>query len=504
MTQVEKDLIHKMMLSWEHIGEFKKGLGLQVNASKADTRGSTGSVAGLIQAKERVQEMRYGGGGISGFDEKIDGNTTLSHYTKASIDWVTDLLGKNSLFIMGTEGGRNMAVSVANEINKGTKRKENFFKTFEKSMLSYTYSQVEGLQMTQNEQQKIMNRLPGRVLDIKTRHEDNFFINNLQVTGFKGKTILKVDGRNTPRTFRNYMYRGWTELLQSENQELKQLGEDLVKYAYAQSGFQYNMNEFFTYIPHWYLMDLGIVNAVKGTVNRIEQTQGEAKNLKEQFYRHNWEDASVVTRMSEDDLKDSDQKHLSGAVRIDWNTTKFTTQEFVQGVPYRTFPKFINYNGGLYQLHVNSNGGLTPKKHPVYFRTFKLGGDQQVEYGGLIEKSVSAENNVTQAEVAAWNKFAAANKLNSIEYQLPDIGISPIDGTVYDSMPEDIQGQVEPDVLPEDNGTPTAQHDSNPNVDEELNRKMRELLGEDPDQEQRLYSMGKDHVSLFMRKIDYF
>ena len=75
--------------------------------------------------------------------------------------------------------------------------------------------------------------------------------------------------------------------------DTKDLAIDLARYAFSQSGFQPNLNQFYTYIPQEIMTDLGINRDVNAMFGFLEGNVSDP-DLLNQIARHNAENPKIV------------------------------------------------------------------------------------------------------------------------------------------------------------------------------------------------------------------
>jgi hypothetical protein len=130
----------------------------------------------------------------------------------------------------------------------------------------------------------------------RTWGEDNYFLQRLDpVIGdsrhspdfieYQAATSGRIDEANNTRA--------WTELLMSKDQEKRQLGEDLLRYAYLTGGVQ-DSNSFVKFIPNAYISNTDFGNMLKQKAEYLMQPGTEENPVTadmpgfiQQFIQHN-------------------------------------------------------------------------------------------------------------------------------------------------------------------------------------------------------------------------
>jgi hypothetical protein len=112
---------------------------------------------------------------------------------------------------------------------------------------------------------------------------NNLFLNKLSPVLAKKQgmpDLVNFAAAIVERTDEINVVRAFTDLLVSSNEEARNLGENLIKYAYAKGGIQEAL-QFIKYIPTAYLATTNFANRIGISLNQVEQIR-----FIEQFYQH--------------------------------------------------------------------------------------------------------------------------------------------------------------------------------------------------------------------------
>ena len=132
----------------------------------------------------------------------------------------------------------------------------------------------------------------------ETNDTNNFFLSELQFNISKdGYEFITIDSKNKPKHYQDKIYNDWLSLY--ENEDTKELAVELVKYAFATSGFANNLGQFFSHIPHEILQDLNLPRDIVKSKREIQELAFDYdENYVDQTMRNNADDPKVVKRIS--------------------------------------------------------------------------------------------------------------------------------------------------------------------------------------------------------------
>jgi hypothetical protein len=415
----EQSMILSTFLTMEGLGNE---LAASVQASKADTKGATGSFSGRLISQNRIEDV-IKKGVILGFKEKISGSTSLATYTNNAIGWVGDVVDASDIFLPAKTGLEAMFNRISNLATGKNLLNDDLANEIYKAYTSYNMSKLPIFNDISNEDvhKALFEKMP-IALEAYKKENKNFLVDNLELKFSGGINYIKLDSRNKTETYQNDMYRAWVGMLESSDPKESALGRGLVKYAYAQSGFQNNLNEFFTHIPHHYLIESGIVGSVNGSLREASEAINDDEFI-DQLFRHNVENDRLVPKISATKIiRTKGKGKLSGG--FVYNAKKHkdleTKQDPITGI--KTFPLFTKYisksefgtTSFLYKLQgVDANG------NPVYHRTFKLG--VKSNHGSIFEykyKEVKSKSVIKENEISQVSK----DQITALNNEVPNSG----------------------------------------------------------------------------------
>jgi hypothetical protein len=415
LTTEEKIEQGKILDIFEFFQDHAKSFNASVSASKADTKGNGGGVLPLHIAKNKVNSVlnakknKILGFGAKGFTNKYAKSTMMGHYYHNAVLWVSDVLQASDLFLAGKQEVLHAFDGVSNALGKGLLTDPELGRVLENSFRSYSMSGLSVFKDNNSDHDFLFKVLPEQISALKET-SDNFLIQELRIETSGGYEFLGIDSRTATKSFNNRIYRAWSQLLNSSDPAEKKLGVDLIRYAFSQSGFNNNLNQFFSHIPHNFFAEQGIAFEIDEMFRTVDNMVA-GEDFKDQMLRHQWDNktlgSKLVPELRADKIKGfgglfslgtgfiSDEENYSIAVDIDFmgNKTfpKFTKVMLNQKDVY---DKGATPNYGLFILRGEVNG------NPVYTRTHKLG--HKSSKGSIFEynekeaptKSVVEGNNV--------------------------------------------------------------------------------------------------------------
>jgi len=266
---------------------------------------------------------------------------------------------------------------------------------------------------------------------LREENRNNFFLESLEIKEDNNFSFIGIDGlRLKPNDFTDKLIEGWRAL----EIEYPSLSEDLVKYAYQQSGFRYNANQIYQFIPHEVFVKNNMNNYITKVANEINQGNINPDIIKDNIYRHNWNNSKLVPFVNIKNMAINNQSAPALYVkdesvvgfRMSFDSNRHSAKNKIGNTDILTFPKFVNYNNNLYKLEGYYSKEVVVKGEnkivfdPVYYKTHKLGYKsdkgqlhEYTLYNELSESNVR-ENNLTQVE-KEYIDFVSS-KLSLIDY----------------------------------------------------------------------------------------
>ena len=436
-----------------------------VTASKYDTNGPGSGIAQFVATTNLEQEVLEGP-----FEQEylsILDETFVGAMKQHSFDDVQTLM--SNLFSTAKKPMIQLVNFVNNQIGLNSNYQVyngtdvDFNKKILKAYQSYAFS--NGLNMSPENTKSLFfgdRSMAKRLLKLRSteKYASNSFLQSLgtKVNPKQGADFVtfpsskKKDGRE-----KDPLWLEWEELY--ENEETKQFATDLIKYAYAASGFQKNINSFYDLIPNTILqksMEEGLLpfNAV------MQNTFAESVNFDnffDQFIAHN------PDLLPTDNLNN---KALKGIVDKDGKANKYKAGFSVESkkLPYSFFAhegdgilrKFIvltpkgkwtdkdpdtgyehTTNKLLYKLIGEKGGRQYYKRVPTLGMSEKGNHITEYAYDEQIEKSI----------VSPFENSLSPGFENSITNQSPLIGhIHNSDAPIFRDGNEPILEEVTEEV----------------------------------------------------------
>lgn len=350
-----------------------------INASKPDVTGAGKDLSSRFIIENLISELIDNeisevSGSLRGFsnkliDPKTSESTILGHYVDNSIDWTDTVLKANpKIFLLGNKNVENTFNILSNELRGSKLLNQDIADTLYKDFYSYIMSGFNGLK-TENPALNLFVNLPKEVSITKQEDDYNFFLQQLELIEEDGITFIRLQNKKRSKNIQNKLYRGWKMLMEDR----PELSKNLIKYSYYQSGFQNNINEFFSHIPHEYFVETKLNQYIYEVNNELNDIQ---YNFIEQFYKHNWNNPLIVPNL-------------------------FGLKKFKNGLGYysnnselKELPRYGNVGNNLVKL-----AGYDSKGNGLYVITNKLGLSKnngaiiEYKFDELSKKSQFGSNN---------------------------------------------------------------------------------------------------------------
>jgi hypothetical protein len=421
-------LDYEVLKAWTFLQEQGKLFGESVIAAKSDTAGAGGSNVDRLVNENKIEKIINRSGrypnlkrnkSIQGYDAKFQG-TMLATYAQNTLDFVRDVVRASDLFLSGTQG----AIDTYNAVSFQTANGElltdvKLGKSIDGAFYSYIMSGTTLFKNNNKDYDRLSNDIPQEIMDRKLaieegRAERNYLLEEFEISDWKNKKYIGMNNKEKPTDHQNQIYRSWMDLynkqLYKEDGKLdtdnmhpdKKLAIDLVKYAFLSSGFQNNLTQFFTDIPHQILKEHDISGDIRDAISEADRMPTDSYFL-EQLQRHSSENSKIVKSL---DVKKMEVVNKNSNVFI-YKPAKNKSQEF--GTPdgkSRFFPRFVKSKSGnnLYEqigTVKRKDAEGNDIKVPVYAMTFKLGSTKgkyksfEYEKGSKITESQIPENNLS-------------------------------------------------------------------------------------------------------------
>ena len=229
-----------------------------------------------------------------GYKEKFI-NTAAGTYRENGLNWVKRILSNSDILLTGSTYYDQALGNLNRDLGKGdyltnlelAKSLNNFYYT-------YLMSGTNMFKGNRDDFDNIFSEVPKKILKMK-KQPGNFLVDELEldlrIIGTKAFSFVGINNKNKPAEYQNNIHRGWLDLY--HNTDTKDLAIDLARYAFSQSGFQPNLNQFYTYIPQEIMTDLGMNKDVNSMFKFLEINTSDPILLN-QIARHNADNPKIV------------------------------------------------------------------------------------------------------------------------------------------------------------------------------------------------------------------
>jgi len=384
-------IIQKFFELQDHSKKVVQG----INAAKPDTQSSGKDLSSRLIAQNIIEEIENADykkevGALTNFSDKLVDPTTgeetiLGHYVNNSVYWLDSVVKANpNLFQMANKNVENTFNVISQQI-RGTKLlNQDIADSLYSSYYAYSLSGFEALQL-KNPAVELFVELPKQLAEYKLEDDTNYLLNQLEIISDGGMSYIKLQNKKRSEGIQNKLYRGWKDLFEDN----RDLATKLVKYAYYQSGFKNNINEFFSHIPHEYLVE-----------NRLN------------YYIY---DLDASTNNIQTKFIDQMFRHQANNTLLVPNLPKKLVSELKEGISYRfentdyvELKPFAKVGDNLVKLE-----GYNTDGSGIYVKTFKLGIDKNfIEYKYDKDVKMSQIPSNTPANMEDINSYLKTLKVS--------------------------------------------------------------------------------------------
>ena len=427
----DQTLDYDVLAAWTFLQEQARFFGDGVTAAKSDTAGAGGSNVERLVNENKVKQV-YLDKKLLGYEAKFQG-TMLGTYRENTLNWVKDTIRSSDLFLSGTQGAMDTYNNVSHETGNGELLTDlKLAKAIDGAFYSYTMSGLTLFQDNNKDYDELSRGIPTKVMErqaeiVEGTADRNYLIEELEVSTWRDNKYMGINNQNKPTYYQTQIYRGWLDLYNkhytNEDGTIdtetvhpdKKLAIDLARYAFLSSGFQNNLSQFFSFIPHQILKDFNVSSEIREAIRNADQMPSDS-NFADQIQRHSKNNSKIVKSLNVDNMD-------GGRNVFIYKPAKNKSQEF--GSSDGFFPKFVN---GRFSDYINgwtvSSDFLYERKGtvirkdadgldirvPVYARTFELGSSKgkfkSIEYskGNMVTESSIPSNNINSAVEAEIEK----------------------------------------------------------------------------------------------------
>ena len=381
-----------LLNTFKEMQEYSKNVRENVMVAKLDTDGmgkSHNDLFSLLNLKEQVLGKVENGvkGSIRGFETKFQG-TTLEAYLN-SLEWVKNVVQSNPLlFPTGTDQVQGIFNEVSNDLYGSKLTNEDLITKLSKEYNTYALSKF--FDLSKEETADLLNDFPLRLKQFSDANKSKYFLLdelNIKVSNSKAySSSIFLNNRKKSSSYETLFTNSWKDLIIDN----PKLSEDLIKYSFATSGFQMNVNQFFTYIPAEYFIQKDINNSVNKFI------QGNQQDFLDKFYLNNLTDKKLVKKVFKNNIENSTGKIDEGFIVSMPGTSRYyveletqqSQEQFENNVtPLPKYYKLIGYDSeekGVYKRIAETSYKLNKKNLNNYTDTNELVTDESIRLQSLV------------------------------------------------------------------------------------------------------------------------
>jgi hypothetical protein len=281
--------------------EISKVVKENVDISKLDTNGMGKNVNSLFSTFNLIQhvldkEKTNNIGVLNGLQSKFE-NTTLEAYHKGLKEIMRIVQSNPLLFPQAGANVQEMFNEISTDIYNEPAINEDLMTDLEKAYYTYAMSNFTPFNFSSTEANDLLNVLPIEFNKFKKANKGKyFFLDELQLKTEGDLNTIVLNNRKKSNSFEKKFTDSWRDLT-IDNPEL---AEKLIKYSFLTSGFRMNTTQFFTYIPHEYLLQNNINQFI---VNFSKQEQSD---FIDKFYLNNSTKFKYVNKVFDSEIQSED------------------------------------------------------------------------------------------------------------------------------------------------------------------------------------------------------
>lgn len=263
-----------------------------MTVSKTDTDGVGDNILNMLAYNNIARGIldignntSYKGPKIKGFESRFN-KTPLGAYYRNLVSVFNVVKQNPELFNGANEHNINMINLVSTQLSGENIKDPELIRDIDNAL--YHSMMDSFFNLTANEKADLIKNTPARLLELKKLNPDNLFVRALTVetanvvaAGNVNKIISLSNLKRSPYE-QDLLSSEWNRLF-DENPEL---AEDLVKYSFVMSGFNITNGQFFTLIPHQYLL--------KKDINKHVRTYKASSDFIDRFIANNLDNANVT------------------------------------------------------------------------------------------------------------------------------------------------------------------------------------------------------------------
>ena len=401
-------------MSMEKMGrDFNK----MVTASKYDTDGPGSGMADWV-AKQNLEKQVLDGPFADEYMAILDGTFVGAMKTNASDDVQTLM---SNLFSSAKKPMIELITKVSEAIGTNSSYKQldgtdvEFNKRIIKTYQSYAFSNGLNIDSKKTNEMFFGKRsMAKRLIALRNtaKYSSNPFLQSFSTMGVskEGADFITFPSskKRDPRE-KDKLWTEWESLY--DNEETREFAKDLIKYAYASSGFQKNINSFYDLIPNT-ILQKAMEKGILPFNNEMQNTMADGVNFDNFFDQfiahnpdmlpsHNLSDPRFIPLPDNRNVKNKTKagfsvksKSIPFSFYADQSTSqlrKFITLSPKGGKPYIDVDPVTGYKHKTYKLlyeHIGEKGGQQYyKRVPILGMSEKGNHIVEYKYDTKIEKS---------------------------------------------------------------------------------------------------------------------
>lgn len=257
-------------LEWRDVA---KDLNDVIVASKADVNGAQKNLSAALLADGHLTKVLLGPIGNvdklfgSTYEDgkfKFDDTRMMGTYHRNSARLVVDLYGDMFFNLTPSFMGASAEILTgAGYTDLGPNKGDTMMlDTANNSLFGALAGEFFGT-MTVEE----VNTLVLELVEAKDKYKDNLFISSLDIKRRQGIGYsIGLSNKTLDKDSKNNLFIDFENLIEMD----RELGDKLVRYAYANSGFKRNLDSFYEHIPSSYLIEIGYAEFLENKLKELK------------------------------------------------------------------------------------------------------------------------------------------------------------------------------------------------------------------------------------------
>lgn len=335
-TDIDPEFQLAALVMFKKYMQLAQGLSNFNSAMRSDVLGAGKDYSELMAIRNTVRKVLYEKK-VSGLDE-VFANTQVGTFYENSVRIAEEVI--EQLFNINKVD--NIVDEIGNDITGNYITNAKDITDIHRSLYTYFYFSGEIAEMTVQEQQDLFTGKDnlGKRIKLARRGGENvegaYLLNSLKIEAakFGGQVynfISLPSSTKADSEFKDDIRNAWLELLRSNDENLRQIGEDLIKHGFLSTGFKKGLGSTFDYIPNEWFFRSNFAKNVQSKFDDID-SQASFEEAVDFVYLDNEDNPKFVPNIE----TLGDRENLFGSL-----------DAFMISNPTKTARRFVKDNNGF-------------------------------------------------------------------------------------------------------------------------------------------------------------